>query len=427
MQVLSAKAPGLRSALDLKAALLENDFSQVSHPMTFHYLRQWYRWCAGQRIPGFSQEVTQRLYLIKLKRRGARGTAVMTRDPRKGPLDDYEHWLVRQAVKEGKGSLLARVCIMLLLELGARPIQLQMLEEQDFHVMDGAAGQRFYSLDVPRAKQRTGRTLEKKRRKISPDAGQAIAQLIESNHRRYGDRGPGMPILCSHRNQKTKKLTAPLKSRYLLHMKASAFRGIVKKYARQAALHTPRTDGALHLAAIRFRYTLGTRLAEQGTPAVIIAELLDHSTLECVQVYTKSTSNLVDQLNTALGHSEVYTETIDRFLGRLEPRPERAQLKEIIPGITPTRKNLGGLGICGANFLCHLFPPLSCYSCPKFIAWINGPHAQMLQELETFVQQLIECTGNPSDRIPHQLREVMSALRAVIARIDELKAREVRS
>jgi hypothetical protein len=315
---------------------------------------------------------------------------------------------------------------MLLLELGARPVQLQMLEEQDFHVLDGPAGQRFYSLDVPRAKQRTGRSLEKKRRKISSDLGQAIAQLIESNHQRYGYHGPSMPILCSHRNPKTKKTTTPLKGQYLLHMKASAFRVIVQKYARQAALHTPRTNGMLHLAALRFRYTFATRLAEQGTPAVIIAEMLDHSTLECVQVYTKSTSNLVDQLNTALGRNEIYTETIDRFLGRLESRTGQARLDEIIPGITPTRKNLGGLGICGADFLCHLFPPLSCYSCPKFIAWIDGPHAQMLQELEIYVQELIEGAGNPSDRIPYQLREVMSALRAVLARIERLKADEVR-
>jgi integrase len=56
----------------------------------------------------------------------------MTRDVNDGPLTRDEHFLIRQAVKENKGRLVNRVIIMLLLELGARPVQLVQLEEQDF-------------------------------------------------------------------------------------------------------------------------------------------------------------------------------------------------------------------------------------------------------------------------------------------------------
>ena len=42
----------------------------------------------------------------------------------------------------------------------------------------------------------------------------------------------------------------------------------------------------------------------------------------------------------------------------------------------------------------------------------------MLEELSVHVQALRRSSGNPSDRIPHQLVEVMEAIQAVLMRID---------
>ena len=82
-------------------------------------------------------------------------------------------------------------------------------------------------------------------------------------------------------------------------------------------------------------------------------------------------------------------------------------------------KNLGGIGACGANFLCNLFPPLSCYVCPKFIAWKDAPHEAMLDELEDYVQHMAETSGNPHDRIPHQLKETILAGKALLVKLEK--------
>src|SRR5262249_8083207 len=156
------------------------------------------------------------------------------------------------------------ICIMLLLETGARSVQLIMLEEQDFHVSHRPDGQSFYSLSVPRAKQRIVGGQEKKQRRISTTLGQAIEQLIGENHRTYGERGPQMPLLCS--DQRPKLLTEPMKDRYGLHLRSLQFLNLVRGYPFCARIVSQRTGSLLHLTPRRLRYTFGTRLAEQGTP-----------------------------------------------------------------------------------------------------------------------------------------------------------------
>lgn len=149
----------------------------------------------------------------------------------------------------------------------------------------------------------------------------------------------------------------------------------------------------------------------------MIAEMLDHSTLNNVSIYVKSTGPFVDRLNAALGGNDLYTAVIDRFLGKLTTRAEQEDPRRIIPGLTPTRKSLGGIGICGLDSLCSLYPPLSCDICPKFHAWTDGPHEEMLRELEAYVRQLTARSGNSSDRIPHQLQDVIASLRSLLARL----------
>src|SRR6185436_12629472 len=243
----------------------------------------------------------------------------MSRDVEDGPLSHDEHLLVRQAVNTGKGRLKDRVIIMLLLETGARPIQVVQLEEQDLVVNSGTAGHSFYSLNMPRAKQRQVGKPENKRRRISPELGISIEELIKQNHATYGDRGPQMPILCIG-NTKTKKLTNELRARYELHVKVPGFFTHVRDYPSNANIISPRTGRLLKLHSLRLRYTYFTRLAEQGAAANHLAELADHSSIKSIAVYVSSTSSVVDRLNAALGKDPYFSTTVARFLGQLVPR-----------------------------------------------------------------------------------------------------------
>src|SRR5207249_7768354 len=136
-----------------------------------------------------------------------------TRDTKRGPLNDQEHWLLRQAVKEEKGSSLARVAVMLLLELGQRPTQFVLLEEGDLRVTESPDGHRFYSLSIPRMKQRTVGGHEKKRRGISLDLARALEQLIEENHQHWGTGTPHLPLLCRPPQWSPLRISPALRSR----------------------------------------------------------------------------------------------------------------------------------------------------------------------------------------------------------------------
>lgn len=418
-----AIAKPMHSLRDVTYPLLETALAKMRSLGTawkFCMVRRWYRWCVDQAVPGFYEEVAAQLDQIKLPFLKA-GLTVMTRDPKRGPLDEQEHWLLRQSVKAGEGDLIERICVMLVLETGARPAQLVLLEQQDFQVYRAPTGEPFHSLAIPRLKQRTVGGWERKWRRISPELGQLIQELVANNHRQHGDRGPRMPLLCTTKNLLLRRVPAPLKAQYELHLASDSFSYHVEHYTVAASIISPRTGKLLHLSPLRLRHTFGTRHSDQGTPAKLLAELLDHSCQGSSIYYVKSTSNMVARLNHALGENQQFTGVIHRFLGRVEPRTGAESPESVVAGATPTLKNLGGIGFCGAGYLCQLYPPLSCYVCPKFVAWMDGPHQQMLDEIHAHVRALRQRSGNPSDRIPNQLGEVMEAIQAVLVQIDNCR------
>jgi hypothetical protein len=223
-----------------------------------------------------------------------------------------------------------------------------------------------------------------------------------------------MPLLCTTKNLHLRVLPDPLKAKYELHLPTRSLSHHLEHYTIAASIISPRTGKLLRLSPLRLRHTFGTRHSEQGTPVRLLAELLDHSNQASSLYYVKATSSMVGRLNQSLGDNPQYAGVVDRFLGRVESRTGAESAGSVIPGSTPTLKNLGGIGSCGAGYLCHLYPPLSCYVCPKFVAWVDGPHRQMLEELQIHVDALRQRSGNPSDRIPQQLQEVMEAIRAVL-------------
>lgn len=411
-----SRIPFINSLHDLTYPLLESAFIKIVNdgaPRNFHAVRKWYRWCYEQNMPGIKEAVFLKLESLKINRGQKNHLSVMTRDPKKGPFNDAEHKLLCDAVKEQKGSLLDRVCIMLLLELGARPSELTLLKEEDFHIQCSPSGQKFYSLYIPRAKQKIVNGHEKKRRAISSTLGQAIEQLIDENHYSYGPHGSEMPLICCKRI-KLRKLPATAKEKYSLHIRAMNLQTRIRRYAHKIKLISPRTGDVINLFPYRFRYTLATRLAEQGAPPIIIAELLGHSVLSSVNVYVAGTSKTAARLNETIGKQDQYSDIVNRFLGRISNKPATEDTAAVIQGITPTMKNLGGIGKCGANELCKLYPPLSCYICPQFIAWKDGPHKEMLDQLEIYAESLRKQSGALSDRIPNRLEDVTAAMRAVV-------------
>lgn len=401
-----------------------NKLRPKNHEWLFGHVRRWYEWCFRQEITGFNGDLLGRLKKLNVKTL-VTGQSVLNRDPKKGPLTDEEFRLVRQAVKDKKGSLTERVLVMLLLELGVRPAQVVLINESDFKVFRKSDGkEEFYSIQVSRIKQGVVGAREKKPRRISAELGQQISLLIEENKRLYPGNGTDRPLLFSQ-TKKTYESTAEKahknSNRTVRRMTRPMVRYYVQNYPLEANIISSQTGEILDLHPYRLRYTFGTRHANQGTPAAVIAEMLDHSSLESVRIYTKGTNAMVQYLNEALGKNEQFTGVMDLFMGEVRPETAKEAANKTIEGTVPTLKNLGGIGVCGASFLCNLYPPLSCYVCPKFTAWKDGPHEEMLVELEDYVKRASAKFNNPSDRIPQQLKNTILAIKSLLNKIGEMK------
>jgi hypothetical protein len=156
-------------------------------------------------------------------------------------------------------------------------------------------------------------------------------------------------------------------------------------------------------------------MAEQGVPAALLADLLDHTDLQNVMVYVNLRSEAVERLDKALDRDA--GPIIRRFAGRLvesESMATPSGASSRVYGQTRVLASLGGIGTCGRGALCNLYPPYSCYLCPHFQPWKNAPHERMLEDLLEFRQALISQACGRSDRIPHQLDDVIEAIREVV-------------
>jgi hypothetical protein len=195
-------------------------------------------------------------------------------------------------------------------------------------------------------------------------------------------------------------------------------------FATSVDLISPRTKERLILHPRRFRYTLATHVAEEGASKLHIAEILDHSDTQSVDVYVETTSSIIDPVKKAT--NPVLIPLVGRFQGKIIDSLDVSNLNglpnQIIPSMIPhlldEQLDLGGIGLCGRNVrqdgLCRLFPPLSCYLCPDFVALRTGLHQEMLTKLEMYIHSWKDKLDK---RIPMQLDKILEEIRSVIAQL----------
>jgi hypothetical protein len=178
----------------------------------------------------------------------------------------------------------------------------------------------------------------------------------------------------------------------------------------------------------RFRFSIGTFMAEEGASVFHIAEILDHTDTQNVRVYVETVSSIADPV--AKATDTALAPLVQRFQGRIVDSPDLPAFdgmpKQVIPAIAPhlgiVHLDVGGVGMCGRDVrkdgLCRLLPPLSCYLCPSFAALRDGPHREMLNSIEAFLNENQESSDK---RILMQLADVRIAIRQVL---DQLPGEE---
>ena len=176
---------------------------------------------------------------------------------------------------------------------------------------------------------------------------------------------------------------------------------------------SPRTHRPLNIAsAHRFKYTLGTDLSNAGLDEWSMARAFFHSDTRTVRKYRQVSAELMELIDEKM--SDHLALVVNAFTGKIVT--DRAYAKN---GDREDRQ-IENLAVCGADALCHLDTPFSCYACPKFQPLLDADHSAALERMERRRAQMIatdKTTGVIWDR-------AISACRKIILDCAAIKAKE---
>ncbi|WP_218942581.1 site-specific integrase [Rhodoferax sp. BLA1] len=337
-----------------------------------------------------------------------KGDAVKRLDPTEGPLTDNELLAFNEGVirafEQAKIELSELAICLLLSHTGRRPKQLTHTKICD---LDGTKvnkkGEPMFLIHIPRAKQRG---------EVFRDSFKTFAMTLElwtvlSAQRKYAissverllgyelqeaDRValPLFPDLAAFDGIESVNSLRSLLATDNLHLQSDDVTATVKMVVKAAGITSERTGELIELVATRFRYTKGTRAAREGFGQMVIAELLDHTDTQNVDVYTQNVPEHARALNKAMAlQLAPYAQAFQGVLVDRESDAKRGD--DLASRIKFKGKNTatcGQYGFCGANV------PIPCYTCQHFQPWLEGPHEEVLADLLAEREQVEHITGD---------------------------------
>ena len=296
-----------------------------------------------------------------------KGTSIRTRDPNKGSFSDTELLTIQSALNDayarGEISLYGFAIVWLFLAYGCRPIQIAAMKEKDLLVSENGEG-KAYALRIPRAKQRgSGHRDVFNARYCSKQIGALLEQVIANN-------------ALQREMLQLKQGEAPLFiGRKMGELSALAYHRTSGSIGQTVSNTIERISG-LKGNSKRFRITLAQRAVDDGKDKWTVAELLDHSDTQNVEVYFEASPAMVLRLDRHLAmelapiaqaFAGVVVET-EEEARRGGDRTSRIYDRTLVDNITDP------LGTCGQMSFCGLAAPHACYTCRHFQPWIDGPH-----------------------------------------------------
>ncbi|MEN3277567.1 MAG: hypothetical protein V7631_3357 [Massilia sp.] len=320
-------------------------------------------------------------YLLERRKPGnKKGDAVRTRNPVEGPLSEEEYSALYSEVNAayGRGQLPLWTLLLtrLLLACGGRISQYASLKIRDFDCETSV-------LFLPQAKTREEHTRSNLLSfDISPQTGRLIENYVNGLRAAgYNDDSAFFP----------QDLVMPIGPRKQLRGIDHLFYGhcapntLSRRFSllmAEIAPPTSRLDFApMPLAPKRFRYTFGTRLAEEGASKVVIANRMGHVDLQNVDVYVAASPKIVENIDKTMG--ALLAPLARAFKGRVVEDEEHSTHKGV-PGsrIIDFRVSKNPVGSCGGKGSnCAFNKPVACYTCFRFEPWLDAPHAKVLERL----------------------------------------------
>lgn len=331
-------------------------------------------------LPGVEPECAT--YLLELRKPGnKKGEAVRTRNPVEGPLSEDEYTALYSSVNAayGRGDFPLWMLLLtrLLLACGGRISQYASLKLGDFDCAE-------LVLSLPQAKTR-----EEHARSslldfdIGPQTGQLIADYTNGLRVDGYDENSAFFPQALVMPRGPRKQMRGIGDLFYGHCVPSALSTRFKILLAEIAPPTSRLDFApMPLVPKRFRYTFGTRLAEEGASKVVIANRLGHADLQHVDAYVEASPKIVENIDRTMG---VLLAPLARaFKGQVVEDEEHTTHKGI-PGsrIIDFRVSADPVGSCaGKGSNCAFNKPVACYTCFRFEPWLDAPHEEVLKRLQ---------------------------------------------
>lgn len=310
-----------------------------------------------------------------------KGRAVLTRDPVKGPFSEEEYKSLYMSVNaaHGRGDIDLWILVLtrLLFACGGRVSQYISLKISDFDL----AGQK---ISLPTAKTGLGHT---RCAFIDFDLsaqtcmylGQYIVLLKSEGHGSNSALFPWEHVRVRRSESRSSKKSS---SMFFGHCSAGMLAERYVNAINGLALSTSRLNNeSLPVTLRRFRYTFGTRLAEEGASKLIIANRLGHVDLQHVDCYISSSPRIVERLDHAIG--ELLSPLAKAFQGQLvENGAPGASAESSERQIIDFRVSTSPVGNCSQSASgCVFNKPVCCYTCIRFEPWLDAPHHEVRKRL----------------------------------------------
>ncbi len=344
---------------------------------------------------GVSKEVADLLVGWRIQG-NEKGAAVASGCPESGPYTDLEmaallDW-ANLAVARRSIAFEDYAYLLTLAMTARRPVQIAALRGRDL-VRDSGKGAPMFRLNIPRAKQRgfafrsafrslpvledLNLVLRQQHRQSVAAVSQAIGQELEPA------LAGEVPIFLNRDRLKEVSDVDRLGSFLMgsapdrLHATTASLQSALQRCAKATTARSERTGEFIRLSATRFRHTRGTKLRREGFGAFIIAELLDHSDIQNVKVYTENTAQEAVVINELVGAQ--LAPFAQACLGRLV-HSEREAIRGDDPRSRVPNGRQHAVGTCGNYGFCAS-GYRACYTCYHFQPWVDGPHEEVLADL----------------------------------------------
>ena len=363
--------------------------------------RRFYRWAVDRGIKGFDLNT----YLIIKDTKSARVDPYARIFLSQSGLElDEEIRLLKRIEREFLSGSWEEVQFNIVLHLGfelaPRAIQFHSLDIADFESIESADHETYYTLWLPMAKKVGQRKPERRPRKITTSLGDKISRHVSQIQRRFGSDCEPLFVNPNGRRLSVTEIGVGL-----------------KQELREAGIDKP------NQVTMLLRHHLGQGLADQGTPADIIAELLGHNSTVAARAYVTATPNIARIKEKALGKSPAYQRIMRSLLTgqvvqRRDTAPERA-----VRGVIDTQY-IGDIGACAlpVHTHCPYNPIYACYTCKKFHPFADGRHEQVKEALQREAQRFIDMAEQAGDLIHNRpLAQHQTTILAVSATIERCR------